>query len=253
MRWKGRTMSKRAMVLTLVLSLTGVMLSGCFDSRPEDLNVFLKPDQADVTGDDYIIQPPDQVTVIATGIPELAGHGYSIGQTQSIRPDGMISYEKIGEIPVAGKTPRQVAELIGQRLTDLYRLTGEHPIDVRVENRSKLYFILGQVRNPGAQIFTGRETTLSALARAIPNDFAWKEQIQVIRPSRIPGERSSIFRLDYRDMVIRGRMDHVVLLEEGDIIYVPPTVFSAIGLTMGEILGPVFQAGAAVRAVGGGG
>lgn len=245
-------MSKRAILSAGMLCLVVLIMSGCFSARTEDLNVFLRPDQADVTGEDYIIQPPDRITVIASDIPELAGVSTQLGQTQAIRPDGMISYEKIGEIHVAGKTPRQVAELISQRLSGLYRLTGDYPIDVRVTNQSKLYYILGQVRHPGAQIFTGRETTLSALARAIPTDFAWKEQIQVIRPSRIEGERSRIFTLDYRKIVIHGQMDAVVLLEEGDIIYVPPTIFSAIGLTVGEIVGPIFQGGRAVQMMGGG-
>lgn len=245
-------MSNRAMLSAGMLLLAVVMMSGCFSARSEDLEVFLKPDQADVTGEDYIIQPPDRITVIATGIPELSGVSSQLGQTQEIRPDGMISYEKIGEIPVAGKTPRQVAELISQRLSGLYKLTGDHPIDVRVNNQSKLYYVLGQVRQPGAKIFTGRETTLSALAKAIPTDFSWKEQIQVIRPSRIEGERSRIFTLDYRKMVIHGQVDQIVLLQEGDIIYVPPTVFSAIGLTVGEIVGPIFQAGSAARMMSGG-
>jgi polysaccharide export outer membrane protein len=243
----------RTFVLAGMLGLLISMMSGCFSARPEDLNAFLKPDQADTTGDDYIIQPPDRITVIATGIPELAGASSQLGQTQDIRPDGMISYEKIGEIQVAGKTPRQVAELIAQRLSNLYKLSGEHPIDVRVTNQSKLYYVLGQVRQPGAKFFTGRETTLSALAKALPTDYAWKEQIQVIRPSRIEGEQSKIFALDYRAMVIHGQMEKLVLLEEGDIIYVPPTVFSAIGLTLGEILGPIFQGGRAVQMIGGGG
>ena len=240
------------MVLAAGVLLTAtVVLSGCFAAQAEDLNAFLAPDEADITGEDYIIQPPDRITVVASDIPELRGSGTQLGQTQEIRPDGMISYEKIGEIPVAGKTPRQVAELIAQRLSDLYKLTGDYPIDVRVNNQSKLYYVLGQVRQPGAKIFTGRETTLSALAKAIPTDYAWKEQIQVIRPSQVVGERSKIFRLDYRDMVIRGRTDQNVLLEEGDIIYVPPTVFAAFGITVGEIVGPILQGGRTVQMMGG--
>jgi len=251
-------MMVRTIVMAGMLSVAAAMLGGCFSADPKDLEAFQTPSQADVTGEDYIIQPPDRLTIIASNIPELAGSGggggYSsqLGQTQSIRPDGMISYEKIGEIPVAGKTPRQVAEFIAERLKDLYKLTGDHPIDVRVDNQSKLYYIVGQVRQPGAKVFSGRETTLSALAKAILTDYAWKDQIQVIRPSSVEGERSRIFRLDYRKIVEHGKMEHVVLLQEGDIIYVPPTIFSSIGLTVGEIVGPIFQGGQAVRVLGAG-
>ena len=245
-------MSMRTILWAGMLCLVITLVSGCFSAQPEDLNAFKTPDQADVTGEDYIIQPPDRITIIAKDIPELSGVSSQLGQTQQIRPDGMISYEKIGEIPVAGKTPRQVAELIAQRLGGLYKLTGEHPIDVRVDNQSKLYYVLGQVRQPGAKIFSGRETTLSALAKAILNDYAWKEQIQVVRPSRVEGEPSKIFALDYRKMVIHGKTEQIVLLEEGDIIYVPPTIFAAIGLTVGEIVSPIFQGAQAVQVLGGG-
>lgn len=245
-------MLARTVLGGVVLGVVAVMLSGCFSAKSKDIDAFLKPGQADVTGDDYIIQPPDRITVIASGVPELAGGGTSqLGQTQDIRPDGMISYEKIGEISVVGKTPRQVAQLIAERLSSLYKMTGDNPIDVRVTNLSKYYYILGQVRQPGAKIFSGRETTLSALAKALPTDLAWKEYIQVIRPSRVEGEASKIFSLNYRAMAIHGKTNQVVLLEEGDIIYVPPTVFGAIGLTLGEILSPILQGGRAVQVMGG--
>lgn len=239
-------------ILTAGMLCLSVTLGGCFSANEKDLEAFQKPNQADVTGEDYVIQPPDRLTIIANNIPELSGASSQLGQTQPIRPDGMISYEKIGEIPVAGKTPRQVAEFIAERLKDLYKLTGEHPIDVRVENQSKLYYVLGQVRQPGAKLFSGRETTLSAIAKAIVTDYAWRDQIQVIRPSRVEGERSKIFRLDYRKIVEHGKTEQVVLLQEGDIIYVPPTIFASIGLTVGEIVGPIFQGGQAARMVGGG-
>lgn len=244
-------MARKRIFSSVILIAVAVSLCGCFSAKKEDLNAYLKPDQADVTMQEYIIQPPDKVTIIASGIPELAGQGNQVGQVHEVRPDGMISYEKLGEIPVAGKTPRQVAELIAQRLSGLYKINDASAIDVRVTNLSKYYYVLGQVRMPGAKIFTGRETTLSALAKAIPGDLAWKEQIQVIRPSKIEGQPAKIFRLDYRAMVIHGKNEHNVLLEEGDIIYVPPTVFGAIGLTVGEILSPILQGGRAVQVFSG--
>lgn len=228
-----------------------ILLSGCFSSNPEDLNAFLKPTQADVTMDDYILQPPDSVTVIASSIPELQGAGSQVGQSQVIRPDGKISFENIGEIQVAGKTPKQVASIISQKLVELYKLTGDHPVDVRVTNQSKLYYVIGMVNRPGAQIFTGRETTLSAISRAIPNYLAWEEEIQVIRPSLVPGERSKIISLNFKKMVEHGQMEKNVLLQEGDVIYVPPTILASIGLTIGEIARPILSGASAAQVVTG--
>ncbi len=244
-------MSTKQVVSVVILIGIVLFLPGCFSSNPEDIHAFLKPDQADVTMDSYILQPPDEVTVVASNVPELRGAGAEIGQAQVIRPDGKISFESIGEILVAGKTPKQVAKIISQKLVSLYKLSGDHPIDVRVTNQSKFYYVVGMVENPGVQIFTGRETTLSALSRAIPNSLAWKEKVQVIRPSVIPGEASKIFALDFKNMVEQGNMEQNVLLQEGDLIYVPPTIFASIGLTVGEIVSPILSGGAATTALTG--
>ncbi len=234
-----------------VLVGLSVLLGGCFSSNTADLDAFLKPMEADVTMDEYILQPPDTITVIATGIPELEGAGSQVGQAQVIRPDGVVSFENIGEIQVAGKTPKQAATIISQKLVDLYKLTGDHPVDVRVTNKSKFYYVVGMVHHAGVQTFTGRETTLSAISRAIPNNLAWEEEIQIIRPSMIPGEPSKIFSLNFKDMTEHGKMEQNVLLQEGDVIYVPPTIFASIGLTVGEIVRPVLSGGSAVQALGG--
>lgn len=221
-------------------------LSGCFSARPEDIQAFVKPHQADVTMQDYILQPPDEVTVVASNIPELRGVTNQLGQTQVIRPDGIISFENIGEIKVAGKTPRQVAQIIGEKLGTLYRLQGDYPIDIRVVNQSKYYYILGMVYNPGLKMFSGRESALSAISRAVPNNLAWESQTQVIRPAQRDGEIAKVFNFDYKKMVEHGIGYDNVLLQEGDIIYVPPTILASIGLTLQEIVGPALQGTTAV-------
>jgi len=223
------------------------LLAGCFSANPEDIQAFARPHQVDVTMQDYILQPPDQVTVVASNIPELRGVSTQLGQTQVIRPDGVISFENIGEIKVAGKTPRQVAEILGEKLASLYRLQGDYPIDVRVTNQSKYYYVLGMVYNPGLKIFSGRESALSAISRAVPNNLAWESETQVIRPAQREGETPKVFNFNYKKMVEHGVGYDNVLLQEGDIIYVPPTILASIGLTLQEIVGPALQGGTAVR------
>ncbi|MBE3115590.1 hypothetical protein IMZ68_00135, partial [Candidatus Bathyarchaeota archaeon] len=73
-------------------SIIILSLSGCFSSNPEDIEAFVKPEKADTTCDNYILQPPDVVKVYCTKVTEING------QQQQIRPDGKISYESIGEV-----------------------------------------------------------------------------------------------------------------------------------------------------------
>ncbi len=223
----------------VVLMVFLVSLTGCFSANPKDVEAFLRPSEADVTVDEYIMQPPDLVTVISSKVPELQGTTRSIGHTQTIRPDGTISFETLGEIYVAGKTPGQIAKILGKKMSALYNFTHENPIDVRVSNRSKWYYIIGMVNRPGAQIFTGRETTLTAISKAIPNVQAWEEQTQIIRPSANLTEDPKIFKLNFKRMIEHGDMTGNVLLQEGDVIYVPPTILASIGLTLQEIVGPI--------------
>ncbi len=237
--------------LILAIFSLPAWLSGCFSSTEEAVTHFQKPDQADTTMDKYIIQPPDVISVNSSKIPELQGEDYR-GRQQIVRPDGKISFENIGEIPVAGKSPREVAKIIYERISELYVLPDDSSINVKLEQQqSKYYYILGQVDKPGAQPFTGRETTLSAVSKAGPNVRAWEQRIQVVRADPSGKQEPSIFELDFEKMVVHGDMSKNVLLQEGDIIYVPPTILAAVGLTVEEFVGPILRSLGGYRTITG--
>ncbi|HEG42882.1 MAG TPA: hypothetical protein ENH94_02425 [Phycisphaerales bacterium] len=227
----------------IIVAVTVVILTlvaGC--STPNDIDAFTMPSAVDVIAENYILQPPDQIEVHSVNIPELHL------QLQQIRPDGKVSFEALGEINAAGKTPRELAQLMNEKAMMLYSLPGENPIDVRVAVfNSSYYYVIGQVYFPGAKVTTGRDSVLTALAKAQPTILAWKDYIKVIRPSADPGVPSKIFEFNYNDMVIKGDTARNVLLEEGDIIYVQPTILAAIGLVVEEALRPVGRAFATVN------
>jgi polysaccharide export outer membrane protein len=193
--------------------------------------------QVDVSSNQYLLMPPDEIEVQCARVPEIHE------QRQRIRPDGMISFEGLGEIYVAGKTPEQIAAELSVKVSELYTLPGERPIDVRISTfLSKRYYVLGQVYIPGPKVYTGRDTVLSALADAKPNPMAWRQRIQVIRPSHDKSIKPKIYEVNYDYMVIHGDLSKDTLLQEGDIIYVPPTVFAAIALSLEQVLRPIARA-----------
>jgi protein involved in polysaccharide export with SLBB domain len=102
--------------------------------------------------------------------------------------------------------------------------------------------VLGQVFIPGSKVYTGRDTVLSALADARLNPMAWHERIQVIRPSHDKSIKPKIYEVNYDYMVIHGDLTKNMLLQEGDIIYVPPTIFAAIALSLEQVLRPIARA-----------
>jgi protein involved in polysaccharide export with SLBB domain len=245
-------MCKKATV-TGILVLITVCLTGCFSSNPKDIQAFLKPQQVDVTAASYVLHPPDEVEIHCSKVPEIHL------QRQQIRPDGKISFETLGEIEAAGKTVEQVANTLRTKVLELYKLTEEKPIDVRiVVYRSKVYYVLGEVYVPGPKIYTGRDTVITAIAGAQLNPMAWKERIQIIRPSPDKNVRPQIFEVNFDRMAAHGDTSKNVMLQEGDVIFVPPTVLSAIAMKIEEVVRPIGRAFSAVYIVnaagyGGGG
>jgi len=87
---------KRIQVLSLItFSLITISLTGCFSSNPKDIEAFLRPFKVDVSAENYILQPPDEIQVKCSTVPQIHD------QRQVIRPDGKISFQELGEIEAA--------------------------------------------------------------------------------------------------------------------------------------------------------
>ena len=221
----------------MVLMAFLVSLAGCFSSNPADIQAFLKPHEVYVTAESYALQPPDEIEIHCSKVPEIHL------QRQQIRPDGKVSFESLGEIEAAGKTPEQLAGVLSKKVTALYILAGDKPIDVRIMvYRSKVYYVLGQVYLPGPRVYTGRDTVLRAIAEARPNPMAWVKRIQVIRPSSDKNVKPKIFEVNLYRMARHGDTSKNVLLQEGDIVYVPATILASIGMFVEELVRPIGRA-----------
>ena len=217
------------------LSLSVSFLAGCgspYEAR--DIEAFLKASHPGVTAKNYILMPPDVVEIHCSRVPELHL------QSQRIRPDGRISFEGIGAIEAAGKTPSEVADVLRKQVSSLYSLTGDYPIDVRVTSYgSGFYHVLGEVSDPGPKPYTGRDTVLVAINDAFPLVTAWEERIRIIRPSQEADVKAKIFEFDLRRILETGDNSQDILLREGDIVYVPPTIAAAIAQGIAEFVTPI--------------
>ena len=229
-------MSKR-LILTIMLIIISLSAAGCFSSSPKNIKYFKMPYEVNTSTNTYVLQPPDEVQILCSKVPIINE------QRQRIRPDGKISFEDLGEIEAAGKTPAQLSEEIRQKVVELYKLTGEYPVDVRIFlYQSKVYYVLGQVNEPGPRLYTGRDTLLKAISQAGPNPMAWLERIQIIRPSKDKSVKPAIFELNYNRMMAHGDTTKNVLLQEGDVIFVPPTILGWLALKVEEVIRPIARA-----------
>lgn len=211
------------------------MLSGCAP-RPWDMSDFLQSHEYRASGTDHKVLPGDTISFHSPYITELDGIREDVGT------DGKIELDLIGQIHVAGLTAREIKDKLEQQLEPYY---SERHLRVRVsgEPNQKIY-VFGQVGGRGPRPYTGRDTVFDVLMASQPTFLAWKSKIRVIRASPNPDERREI-QVNFDHMVQRGDLRRNVLLQPGDIVYVPPTPLAWVGLRIQELLfplGPVFQA-----------
>jgi len=224
-------------LLGMVSILAVITAIGCAPSDRE-INAFIHAWEASVSAPDYRVQPPDGIIVSSPTAPELDG------VSQVVRQDGKITLRLIGEVKVAGMTPLDISRKL-ESLLQMYYV--EPRVSVRVSGKeSKFFYVFGQVARPGAFRYTGRDTLLRVLATARPNLAAWKSRIKIIHPSHEDDKRR-VLTVNVDRIMKEGRLDQNILLQEGDIIYVPPTPLAWVALRVREILWPVSPIAEAVE------
>jgi protein involved in polysaccharide export with SLBB domain len=222
----ARRLGVRAAALLLPLAW---VLPGCGPTHGQ-LVEFLRSHELITSTGHYTVMPPDAITVHAPGAPEVDG------TSQTVRPDGKVALRLLGEVYVAGLTTEEIAEKLKAQLARFY-VEPEVVVEMAAY-RSQFYYVFGQVRRPGAQRYTGRDTLLKALADAKPTFLAWRSQIRVVRPSPDEQSRKAII-VDLDEMVRSGDVSKNFLLQQGDIIEVPPTPLAWLGLRVRELLFPL--------------
>ncbi len=225
--------ARRAAALALLA--LGAATTGCA-SKYADLKAFVQAHNHDVVASTYRIEPPDVLAISSPTAPEIHGVARRVGS------DGKITLKLLGAVKVSMMTPKEVAAKLEQLLSRFYV---DPKVEVTVASYdSKSIYVFGQVGANGRKPFTGRDTMLDVLANAQPNFIAWGSRVKVIRPSPSPDEVREI-TVDVDKMIKTGDLRGNFLLQEGDIVYVPPTPMGWLGLRIQEILfpfSPVFSA-----------
>ncbi len=195
-----------------------------------ELSAFLKDHEHLASGTEGRIGPGDQFKVESPRIQELHGRLFRV------QADGRISARLVGEVRVVGMTSREIASKLEELYAPYYR---EPDVHVTItDHDSSVFYVFGQVGANGAFKHSGRDTVLTALSRSQPNLIAWKQRVKVIRPSHIDDEIKMV-EVNVDQIVKKGDTKMNLMLEPGDIVYVPPTPLGWIGLRLQELLYPV--------------
>jgi protein involved in polysaccharide export with SLBB domain len=164
-------------------------------------------------GGDYRIGLGDRLSIVFYGDP-------SIDRTVRVRPDGKISFPRVGDIPAAGFTPVELSGVI----SELYAEYLKNPeATVLVDDTGKqMVYVLGEVFRPGQFDIDGRMTLSQAMAEA--GGWTPTGQLGSVVVIRRGGtwQRPQSLRVDFGRM-LDGRLNYDVELRPFDIVYVPQT------------------------------
>jgi polysaccharide export outer membrane protein len=167
----------------------------------------------------YQIGPGDTIQIKVWRHPDL-------DMEVRVRPDCKIAFPLVNEIDVRNVT----TETFKKELTDkLSRIIRDPEVTVNVVGfESKKIFVLGEVNQPGVYPFEGQERVLDALSKAMgyKEETAALKSIIIIKRGGAPRPRA--VRVNILDLIKKGDIKQDVLLEPGDIIFVPRTFISNI-------------------------
>jgi polysaccharide export outer membrane protein len=171
---------------------------------------------------DYRFYPGDQIEMRVPSAPEL-------NKTLVVQPDGRVSAPLIGPMMVADRSTQQVQA----ELTEAYASQLIHPnVEVSLTAATPLkVFVGGEVDKPGVYDMPGPIDTLQAVIEAGGfKTTAQRDKVILIR--RGPGGQAMMKVLDLRRGASIPSQVDVGPLRRFDVIYVPRTSVSEVGIWM---------------------
>jgi polysaccharide export outer membrane protein len=156
----------------------------------------------------FVIGPEDILWVRVWNSPQVSGQ-------VTVRPDGKITLQLLGEIQAAGQTPEALTQVIYDGVLKFEQHDkSEVTVEVRQVN-SRKYFIQGEVGKPGSFPLLLPTTVLEALVNAGGfREFANSKKIIIMRAGKQ-------YHFNYKEVTHGRKMEQNILLQPGDQIIVP--------------------------------
>jgi hypothetical protein len=168
----------------------------------------------------YYVGIGDNLNVQAPTYPEYTG------QTETVRMDGVITLQDVGEVYVNGLSPEEVTQAVRQAYDAV--LTDTSGINVRViGTRSKRYYVSQLPPGKPRQVaFSGDELLVDAMLKSqVDQGLVDTEEILVIRGDP---ENPLVIVCNYEDIVQRGLTRDNIQIRENDLVYLTPSVIGWI-------------------------
>ena len=174
---------------------------------------------------EYIVGPDDTLIITVWDNPDLA-------KDEKVEEDGTISYPFIGRVYVAGKTLRQIDEILTELLGK--ELIYDPQVDVSVkEYKSNKVFIVGEVGKPGQYYLRESRSLFEILSEAggVKKETAGNF---ILIKRKIHGKDDEYSEI--KVPLYRGELEKDIEVIAGDSIKVPESKF----FISGEVARPGF-------------
>ncbi|MDP6981430.1 MAG: polysaccharide biosynthesis/export family protein [Myxococcota bacterium] len=188
----------------------------------------------------YRVGAPDELLVSI--LPEPV-----IERTVTVRPDGQISIDLIGDVQASGLTTEEIAEEVRIKIT---RYKRDASVTVTVlAAESDTITLFGEVRNPGTFPILHDIRIAEAIGQlGGTTHFASRRYVRVIRSD---GKKTEVIRVNLTK-IQSGDLSTNIQLMSGDIIVVPPTTLAKIGYFLQQVFfpfQPIIQTGGSYGAI----
>lgn len=162
------------------------------------------------TGAEYTFGAGDILEVSVFGEPEISKKVF-------VRIDGKISLPLIGDVQATDTTATILAKTISGKLVKF--VEDPNVTVILSESKSKVYYILGQIKTPGEYLINQPISVLQAIAKA-GGLLEWAKKSKIMIVSR-PGSSQKITYFDYDDFLGGANIGQNVTINSGDTIVIP--------------------------------
>ena len=210
------TTPSRLLFAVVALSLA---LAGCAGSSGPKLPPAQFVAMQEGPGEEYVIGPLDELTIDVWRNPEL-------GAKVQVRPDGRITTPLVADMPAVGKTPAMLSEDIRLQLSQYI----DNPlVSVMVDKFSGTFSqqirIIGATEKPASLPYRANMTVLDAMiAVGGMSEFAAGNSAKLVRFDKSTGKQKE-YALRLSDLLKKGDTKANVLLQPGDVIIIPESMF----------------------------
>jgi len=152
-----------------------------------------------------------------------------------VAADGTVLLSEVGRIYIAGLTRTDLQSLLTRKYDPYFRDSPEIVVEISASER--VFWVLGEVTKEGSFPFKGNQNIIDAIVSARPK----KTSANLGRVMLIRADPTDPLRLpfNYNDLVIQGDSSLNYVLQENDIIWVPPTLMAEFGFFLQKMLYPV--------------